>query len=62
MTSFIPNIWNTLTPLQRASVLAGKPQTEADILSGEFDLSAIKELIGCGLVVDSYPDATRTVH
>jgi hypothetical protein len=52
MTSFIPNIWNTLTPLQRASVLAGKPQTEADILSGEFDLSAIKELIGCGCVAD----------
>jgi hypothetical protein len=62
MTSFIPNIWNTLTPLQRASVLAGKPQTEADILSSEFDLSAIKELIGCGCVADRYLDATRTVH
>ena len=61
MTSFIPNIWNTLTPLQRAAVLAGKPRTEEDILSGS-DLSAIKELFSCGCVADRYLDASITVH
>jgi hypothetical protein len=61
MTSFIPNIWNTLTPLQRAAVLANKPQTEEDVLS-ESDLSAIKELFGCGCATDRYMDASSTVH
>jgi hypothetical protein len=61
MTSFLPNIWNTLTPIQRAIVLAGKPQTEQDVLAGN-DLSAIKELFACGCVVDRYLDATTTVH
>ena len=63
MTSFIPSIWNTLTPLQRATVLAGRPQTETeeDILSGS-DLSALKELFSCGCVADRYLDASSTVH
>ena len=34
MASFVPNIWNTLSPRGRASVLANKPQTEEDILAG----------------------------
>jgi hypothetical protein len=52
MISFAHAIWNTLTPLQRAAVLADQPQTE-DVLSGS-DLSAIKELFGCGCVADRY--------
>ena len=65
MQCLIPNIWNSLTPQQRAAIVSGNSNslfTEAEIASG-FDFSALDELLGIGSAAGSVClDASGTVN
>ena len=66
MLSLLPNIWNSLSPQQRAAIASGNSNrllTEEEISSG-VNLSALDEIFGLNsfAVGKVYLDASGTVN